>query len=250
MNSIGGREWEIYNLEQMGVSTEYDNILINKDIDNYFNNLISKPIINQNSNLNPFNTKSNYSFDKFYSDYVEHNLLFIVLLFGIVIFLIIRHYIKDFDTFETDLTKTKTKTENTENTENTNDNNSSLKKNKLKKLDIIKKKQQLEKIQLINYKKKLDMEKDKILTIIDELSNMNDYENSRLKTNQNYINQDINNQYSTNYSNIQKFYNQSDNNLSNLPHNLSDNSHYYNINKNINDDANKIDGLYIEPPFN
>ena len=85
MNSLAGREWEIYNFEQLGASSEYDNILINKDIDNYFNDLISKPIPIQNN----LTIKSNYNFEKFYYDYIEHNLLFIVLLVGIIIFLII-----------------------------------------------------------------------------------------------------------------------------------------------------------------
>jgi hypothetical protein len=96
MGSLDKREWEIYNFEQMGASTEYDNILINKDIDNYFNELIAKPVLNKNT----FISKSNYNFEQFYLDYIEHNLLFIVLLIGIIIFLIIRYYIKDFDTFD------------------------------------------------------------------------------------------------------------------------------------------------------
>ena len=99
----------------MGGSSDYDNILINKDIDNYFNELISKPIPNQNTLI----TKSNYNFDKFYSDYIEHNLLFIVLLVGIIIFLIIRHYVKDFDTFNTESNIL----ENHKNKDNNNNNN-------------------------------------------------------------------------------------------------------------------------------
>ena len=283
MNSLGGREWELYNFEQMGGSSDYDNILINKDIDNYFNELISKPIPNQNTLI----TKSNYNFDKFYSDYIEHNLLFIVLLVGIIIFLIIRHYVKDFDTFNTESNilenhKNKDNNNNNNNTEyneyddntdrnddntdknddNTDDSNDSntnkkhsIKKNRLNKLKInevnqLKKKQRSEKIKLINYKKQLDKEKEKILSIIDELSNINDYENTKSKPYPNYLGQDINNHYGTNYSNTQRFFNQSTDNLPKLPHNLADNSQYYDINKNLDDDTNKIDGLYIEPPFN
>ena len=282
MNSLGGREWEIYNFEQIGGSSEYDNILINKDIDNYFNELISKPISNQNTLI----TKSNYNFDKFYSDYIEHNLLFIVLLVGIIIFLIIRHYVKDFDTFNTEsniLENHKNEDNNNtidnnieyneydvntdKNDDNTDDSNDdsndsntynkkySSKKNRLNKLKInevnlMKKKQRSEKIKLINYKKQLDKEKEKILSIIDELSNINDYENTKSKPYPNYLGQDINNHYGTNYSNSQRFFNQATDNLPRLPHNLADNSQYYDINKNLDDDSNKIDGLYIEPPFN
>jgi hypothetical protein len=270
MNSFNKREWEIYNFEQMGASSEYDNILINKDIDNYFNDLISKPISVQIQSQNALITKSNYNFDKFYIDYIEHNLLFIVLLVGIIIFLIIRHYVKDFDTFDTELSILENKKNNDEIVDNeyvynnndgandsTNDSNEKYSKkkkilNKLKidKLNQIKKKQQFEKNKLINYKKQLDKEKEKILSIIDELSNMNDYENTKSKPYPNYLGQDINIHYGTNYSNIQKNFNQASNNLPKSAYNLNDNSQYYDINKNIDDETNKIDGLYVEPPFN
>ena len=65
MNSLNNREWELYNFENIAGSTEYDNILINKDIDNYFNDLINKPVI---SNNNYIITKSNYTFSKFRLD--------------------------------------------------------------------------------------------------------------------------------------------------------------------------------------
>jgi hypothetical protein len=274
-NTFGKREWEIYNFDQIGASSEYDNILINKDIDNYFNDLISKPIPPNQTNI--LVTKSNYSFEKFYLDHIEHNLLFIVLLVGIIIFLIIRHYIKDFDTFGTELTDEKNKeknvveednntnTDESDNSNNSNNSNNTVNKNtanknyskkkilnklKINKLNQIKKQQQFEKIKLINYKKQLDEEKEKILTIIDELSNMNDYESSRLKPYPNYLGQDINVYYGTNYSNTQKFFNQAPDNLPKLPHNLNDNSQYCDINKNLDDETNKINGLYIEPPFN
>lgn len=294
MNTLTGREWEIYNFDQLGASTEYDNILINKDIDNYFNDLISKPVPTQ-TNLN---VKSSYNFEKFYSDYIEHNLLFIVLLIGIIIFLIIRHYIKDFDTFNSVSDNTSLNKKNSDNLEtnknnkinnreidngeidnkemdnekmdneemddednsetdnsdtNANETNYSNQKNKLRKINRInqlKKKHQIEKIKLINYKKQLDKEKEKILTIIDELSNINDYENTRNRPYPSYLGQDINTGYGTNYINTQHFFNQAIDELPRLPHNLNENSQYYNINKNIDDDTNKIDGLYIEPPFN
>lgn len=278
MNSFEKRDWELYNFDQMGASTEYDNILINKDIDNYFNELISKPIQNQNTSMV---AKSNYNFEKFYYDYIEHNLLFIVLLVGIIIFLIIRHYIKDFDTFGIDTNKSndnndevdiktykmKNNDEYEKNNidgddldendldENETNDNEYLKRKKLNKLKIkkfaqIKRKQQSEKIKLINYKKQLDKEKEKILSIIDELSNINDYENTRLKPYPSYLGENINMNYGTNYINTQKFFNQSQDNIPKLPHNLDDSSHYYDINKNFDDDTNKIDDLYIEPPFN
>ena len=91
MNSLTNREWELYNYG--GASSEYDNALINKDIDNYFNELVSKPIPPTSQHA----LKSTYGFDKFYTDYIEHNLIFIVVLVGIIIFLFIRYYVKDFD---------------------------------------------------------------------------------------------------------------------------------------------------------
>jgi hypothetical protein len=272
MNSLADREWEIYNYDQLGASTEYDNILINKDIDNYFNDLISKPVPIQNN----LSVKSSYNFEKFYSDYVEHNLLFIVLLIGIIIFLIIRYNIKDFDTFNStsdDLNDDQKKSNNIKDdkinitnsginlntdSESDTDNSQNQKKylkhkNKLKKINginQIKRKHQIEKIKLMNYKKQLDLEKEKILNIIDELSNINDYENTKSRPYPSYLGQDINTGYGTNYINTQRFFNQAIEELPRLPHNLNENSHYYDINKNTEDDSNKIDGLYIEPPFN
>lgn len=276
MNSLTGREWEIYNLDQIGASTEYDNILINKDIDNYFNDLLSKPVPMQNNLI----SKSNYNFDKFYSDYIEHNLLFIVVLVGIIIFLIIRHYIKDFDSFSSeslnsndnslkknnkDMNVNVNMKVNEDSDEDVNKedvynedvneedvNIIQIKKNKLRKLNQIKKKQQNEKIKLFNYKKQLDNEKEKILSIIDELSNINEYENLRSQPYPKYLGQNINTHYNNepDYLDSHKFFNQQIDNFPKLPHNMNDSSHYYDINKNQDDETNKIDGLYIEPPFN
>lgn len=284
MNSLNDREWEIYNI---GGSTEYDNILINKDIDNYFNDIINKPVRITNTTTLP---KSNYTFDRFYSDYVEHNLLFIVVLVGIVIFLVIRHYVKDFDTFSTD-------DENKNNTTNTtNDTEKSDKKsntsNKIKKTNELKK-QQIEKLKLIKYKKELEREKQNILTIIDELSNINDYEYRNTKPIEPYLNNEINigyqnyysnnpntnpytnphtNPYTNKYSNptngntwihsnsipspMTNFYNQNVNsnidstvNSHNQDNNSYANSQYRNITDDQDNKLNEIDGLYIEPPF-
>ena len=82
------------------------------------------------------------------------------------------------------------------------------------------------------------------------MSNINDYENTRNQPYPSYLGQDINTRYGTNYINTQGFFNQAIDDFPRLPHNLNENSQYYDINKNIEDDTNKIDGLYIEPPFN
>jgi hypothetical protein len=237
MNSLNNREWELYNFQNIGGSTEYDNLLINKDIDNYFNDIINKPI-QQTSNITTI--KSNYNLNKFYYDYIEHNLIFIVVLVGIIIFLIIRHYVKDFD----NISNSDENSNNNFNNIKQNDIIISSNKNKSKKI-------QLEKIKLNNYKKELDNEKQKILSIIDELSNMNDYETNLntnqkyLNTNQKYLNQDINTLYSNNYNK-----NNQSNQLNQSNQFIYDNdSNYYDINKKQNDKINEIDGLYIEPPF-
>ena len=165
MNSLVGREWELYDYEKLGGSTEYDNLLINKDIDNYFNDIINKPIVQTNTNI----IKSNGGLTKFYTDYIEHNLIFIVVLIGIIIFLVIRHYVKDFDTYDLD---NNNKLDNNTNSKQVKKQENE--KNKSKKIEI-------EKLKLINYKKELDREKQQILSIIDELSNINDFEKYKYK---------------------------------------------------------------------
>lgn len=251
MNSNKNREWELYNFNNVGNSTEYDNLLINKDIDNYFNDIISKPITVPNTNP----IKSNYNFNKFYKDYIEHNLIFIVVLVGIIIFLIIRYYVKDYDNYKIDENN---KIENNKmfNKEKTKNKKYIDKfKNKSKKLEI-------ERNKLINYKIELDREKQQILSIIDELSNINEFDNYNNYNidNQIYLNHDINSSYSNNYNNnLNKYFSQM-NNFYTKAHNDNDNginlipendntSNYYDINKKQDDKINEIDGLYIEPPF-
>ena len=77
MNSITNKDYEIYDMNNFMKSSDLDNKLINKNIDNYFNDLINKPIEQTNKIIN----KSNFSFEKIYDEYIEHNLLFIVLYF-------------------------------------------------------------------------------------------------------------------------------------------------------------------------
>ena len=251
MNSFEGKEWELYDYHNIGGSTEYDNLLINKDIDNYFNDIINKPVIQTNSNP----IKLGGGFNKFYSDYIEHNLIFIVVLIGIVIFLIIRYYVKDFDNI--DSSNHNDKMETNKMSKHIKENEKI--KNKNKKLEI-------EKIKLINYKKELDMEKQQILSIIDELSNLNELESK--KNEQMYLNQDINAIYSNNLNNLNNlnnsnYFNQqqhfetntravNDDDIitnGNYPKNNNLETNYYDFNKVKNDKTNEIDGLYIEPPF-
>lgn len=256
MENINNRQWEIYNLDNMINSTEYEHNLINKNIENYFDELINKPIENKPIIIIP---KSNFSFEKFYKDYIEHNMLFIVLLIGIIFFLIIRYYSKDYDSFDNS-NDLEIKKQN--NIRYNKDNNTDNSDNKLDELIIKKNKKikhelNLEKKKLFLYKKQLDDEKQKILSIIDELSSINDYssiKNQNLNSvNQVYLKNDINDYYSNNYYDSQSRLNsQSYSNINydkSIASNSDDFSQYDNINKTLNNKSNEVEGLYIEPPF-
>ncbi len=235
------------NFTQNDFTSEFQNNLINKDIDNYFNELINKSSISQNVTV----PKSTFTFEKFYSDYIEHNLLFIVLLIGIIIFLIIRQYIKDYDDLDldhSDVVLTDNKHKNQQSNQS-NQSNQIKRMTKLEKINQLKKQQEFEKIQLDNYKKQLDMEKRQIMSIIDELSDLNDYEYSNL-INPQYLNNNIgneNNQFSLLPS--FKYSNQIDLNPREA-HNSAETNQYYNMEKPLNDSSNKVGDIYIEPPFN
>lgn len=237
MNEFDILNKKIYNFD---ITSEYNNALINKDINHYFDDLISKPNVEQTNII----IKSNYNFSKFYVDYIEHNLLFIVLLIGIVFFLVIRYFIKDFDdekiekNIENNIENYSDIDNNIDNKKEINDNkkeinnDDELLKKKIK-IDKLKQKQNLEKIKLINYKKKLDIEKERILSIIDELSTIND--SGKINSYQNYLGNN------NNYDNNSLL-------LSDNISNFDDNFIYRDINKNI-DTSNQIDDFYIEPPF-
>lgn len=248
MNSMKERDWELYNFDNIGGSTEYDNLLINKDIDNYFNNIIAKPVPETNISI----IKSKYNLNKFYSDYIEHNLVFIVVLIGIIIFLVIRHYVKDFDTFDT----YEKKNDDVEiQSESNGEKNKRRHQRRDEKIENKSKKLEIERNKLINYKMELDREKQQILSIIDELSNINEYENNKnyysgQHNNQynQYLNQDINAMYSNNYSNNQVKHSNKINNIQTIAHN-DNTSNYYNVNRIQDKQTNEIDGMYIEPPF-
>jgi len=57
--------------------------LISKNIDNYFNDLINKPVI--------ITSKKTTSFTIFYKDYIEHNLLLIFIIIFMGIFLLFKY---------------------------------------------------------------------------------------------------------------------------------------------------------------
>lgn len=223
-------------------SSDYNTGLVNHDIDNYFNNLLNKPIPTPTYSIA---NKQGHSFSKFYSEYIEHNMLFIVLLIGIIIFLIIRYYIKDMDIelFQSEYCTPK-------------------KKNKIVKTDNYKDMKE----QLFQYKKKLDKEKAKIINIIDELSSINNfghydsvnkipnvsYQNNINYTMQNNMpnntapklqQQQVNNKYNTFNPNETVMLKEMNS------HNYDANNEFYDINRKLDDANNNINGLYIDPPF-
>lgn len=298
--------------------------LISKKIDTYFNDLVKIPEPIQVSG-----GKSDFTFSKFYDEYIEHNLLLLFIILCLVIFLFIKYINKNYpdtqpeyfndgnniyserDSYNkynkhnkhnkhkhskiitnnnTDTKDDTTDTTNTTNTTDTTDTQEATNKNS--GLKHLKKKLEKEKYnEILREKEKkkylLELEKQSILDIIDELSTIN-YEkiktnthilNNNNKQNTNninynkkkdyidsdyvsndYINNDyINNNYiagpsesrfsSLNINNDQNF---SQYSLINYNDNY-DSSPYYNIDKKINykdkKNPNYIKGMYIESPY-
>ncbi len=155
-NPLADRTHEIYN--NYNYTSDYNPGLINKNINNFFNDVLSKP-----DPIAPAAVKSEQTWNKFYKEYIEHNMLFFIIIIGLVIFLIIRYYTADYDydkrvkdEFDTDLDDT-----------DEDDDEPGDKKSYKKKL----KKKYKNKLKF--YKKNLYDEKQKVLNIIDELSELN-----------------------------------------------------------------------------
>lgn len=198
------------------------NLLISKNIDDYFSNLILKP----STSISKI-TKSQYTFEKFYTDYIEHNLLLIIILIGSIIFLIFKYC-------------NKTYTEDESNAEYFNKSNDIKINNKINNKTLLKEKKLDQQLKLVKkYKMELADEKNKILNIIDELSSMN-YEDS-IKLNNKIQNKPKNN-------NKISLINNNVPSINALIDNISSNN-YSVINKKNNEKNNYIDGIYIQPPY-
>jgi hypothetical protein len=225
-------------------------LLINKNIDNYFNEIINtKEPIKTYKIIN----KNNSFFSRIYKDYFENNMLLIFVLFIIIIFLALRYYSKNY------------------NSDNEHfNNNTKIKENLLYKKKMIREKNNLKK-----YKQKLENEKKKIIDIIDELSTINyEIDTPDLNKNISYNKVDGNSiglsykptlekSSNSNKHMIQNNKSNFDQNKKNLIKNVSNkisnfdsynnfndnsNDNFYDINRNLNDN-DLIDGVYIEPPF-
>ena len=181
--------------------------LISKNISGYFDDLINKPIISQ-----PIKQSTMSSF---YKNYIEHNLLLIIIIILICLFLLFKYCSK--------------------NSDNTEDNK---KEKKIKNNNLLKEKSLLKKERSL-----LEKEKSEILSIIDELSELN-YEKSKPNINdenkfENKFGNEFGNKVIFKNKNFTKFDAYTNDNI------VSD--QYYDINQKKSE---LIDGVYIETPYN
>jgi len=189
--------------------------LISKNISGYFDDLINKPIIT------PPLKQSTMS--SFYKNYVEHNLLLIIIIIFIIIFLLFKYFSKNYFN------------DNIENDEKIEKNKKEKERKKIDKERELKLRQKIQRERNL-----LEKEKSEILSIIDELSEIN----YKRVIPQNIKEENIqhpkkeNNKNQINYNNID--YEAYTNN-----ENYSDD--YYDIKGNKSE---LIDGVYFETPYN
>jgi hypothetical protein len=237
-NSIVNKTHETFDFKNNIFSSVHNfddmkNPLINKNIDDYFNEIINK--IEPVKTVNIIKTESFFS--RFYNDYILDNMLLIVILIFICIYLVIRYYTKEFDNQNIN---TKIETKNI------------LIKNKLDKKKLLNTQNKL-----LNYKKQLDFEKNKIISIIDELSTINYDDINKINQFQEKYQEDS--KPSTEKKSIQHFNNTNTNNTKNYnEYNKYDDygndylDNYYNIIKNDENyqQNNLINGMIVETPYN
>jgi len=241
-NSIINKTHETFDFRNNIFSSvqNFDNInnpLINKNIDDYFNQIINR--VEPIKTVNIIKTESFFS--RFYNDYIIDNMLLIVILIFICIYLVIRYYTKEFDN---------------QNINTKNETKKILIKNKLDKKKLLNTQNKL-----LNYKKQLDFEKNKIISIIDELSTINyddikqinqfqekyqeDSKPVEKKSIQHFNNTDNTNNNYNNYNNYNEY-----NKYNDFGNDHLDN--YYNIIKNDKNyqQTDLINGMVVEPPYN
>lgn len=254
-----------------GDITNNKSLLVSKKIETYFDDLIKAPEIVQTAGTNDF------SFSKFYNEYIEHNLLLLFIILCLVIFLIIKYINKNYyndnnenftlnqqkiPIIKQKINKNESSyddidTDTTDDYEENYKINSRMAKQKFKKEKLLK-------LQKENERQKhlLELEKQSIIDIIDELSNIN---NQKIIKNTNFLSQQTQNNITnphlknvnnsmyidTNYledeqSNFSQF--------SLISSNEMDfNDNYYNVRNNINykdkNSPNYVKGMYIESPY-
>jgi len=189
--------------------------LISKNISGYFDELINKPIL-----IIP---QKESSIITFYKNYVEHNLLLIIIIIFIIIFLLFKYYTKD--------------------CENITDDNI-IEKNKIRK----KKEQNKKLLYKINKERELlEKEKSEILSIIDELSEINYKKIIPVNIEEQIIKskEQIKKSNEQNYKQNKINYNKID--YEAYTNNQSYSDDYYDIKENKSE---LIDGIYFETPYN
>lgn len=166
------KDYDTYNNFE---TTDFNsNPLINPKLNDYFNNIINQPEPQRNYVIL---SKSDYSWSNFYHDYIEPNMLFIIIIMGFVIFFLIRYYTMDYDiNDDNDTNTTLDKLDDSDDSDDSGLNSRSKKKYKSK---------------LKKYKKDLDEEKKKILYVIDELSSINYEEKKYYSSIENNYNQQL-----------------------------------------------------------
>lgn len=196
------------------------NPLVSNQLDNYFNELLKSQKIIQNS---PIHVKHSPGFSKFYSEYIEHNILLLFIIFCLVIIFIAKYYYNE-NSCDTNIKDNDKKYSHDQRKHKHGQQKYSHSHSQQKYLDDYKK-------QIEQDKMSLEREKENVLSIINELSFLSD---EKIKYNDDFIksvkkNVDDPNKYKT--------YDGSNNNYKTI---LYDNEY---------EENNKIDGLYVEPPY-
>lgn len=192
--------------------------LVSRKLDDYFTNLISKQTGSSSKII-----KNEYTFNKFYNDYIDPNFLLLFLILGVILFLIFRYYNKYY-------------------IEEDDDNFEVIEKNNKNKENLILKKQ----LQYVKkYKKTLDQEKDKILSIIDELSLMN-YNTVNKLENKNLLDNTIK---STDFNKYTSHDNHFLDNTIKSVNDFTENNDFYKVGEENSQTDELINGVYINPPY-
>lgn len=210
--------------------------LISKNVENYFNDLLKTP-----ENLQIGNGKENFTFSKFYNEYIEHNILLIFIIICLVIFLIVKYLNKNYYNISENYNNPNEKYFDDD--DDDDNNYTKLRKKKEKKEKYIKLKKEI-----IKQKRLIELEKQSVLDIIDQLSKINNEELINNSVNLNNLPQIQN----PNDDYLENHYYNDEPQISLMSANELDDGNYYNIqNANYKDkkSPNYINGIYIESPY-
>lgn len=233
----------------MNESGNNRSMLVSKNIETYFNDLIVKAPEYKVASTGPS------SLTIFYNEYIEHNLLLLVIILGLIIFLVFRYIYKDEHVIHEIVKEERESYQNQDkNQDDSSDTDSTDTIEYIKnqnKRDILKR-NQLNKIReqklKLKRKKLLELEKQSILDIIDELSTLN-----QQRIQQNKYNAEEDDYYNDAYLDPPEIPddNTTYDNYSLINNETPPDDVYYNINSNYKNKktTNFIDGIYIESPY-